>query len=384
MNSLIAKCSDRDIFFLACGYYLDNKPAIELDLKPSDTFNFNNFDEAKIAFKSQWKEVFKNQFETKLYKDDLVPLSGGIDSRALLMEMLKYKSASDIYTLTFGVEGSLDFEIGNSIAKFFGTKHTAAILDSNTSFSLKNVLHFGFNTEFSTNLFLTPPLHFFDDHYSKNIWSGTIVDVFFGKHKHKLVNPLGENLAKQYISENILVDDLRDHVSLKYVLENLSLPYSNGRAAHIADLANRQVKFVAKHLLLKDFTYLTMLDDSLISLALAIDDTFLKEQRLYIDSFTEMYSLFNKFGCKSTWGARLDASASIKSFHRLKNKFSSGKYVNYIDWEKIMGLELLNDILDYIDNREVSMAVALAIEQKKNPFYVMNLLSLKVNEKNRI
>ncbi len=53
----------------------------------------------------------------------VVPLSGGLDSRAVLAALLRHRSPRDIVTLTFGVPGSLDYEIGNAVARRAGTRH---------------------------------------------------------------------------------------------------------------------------------------------------------------------------------------------------------------------------------------------------------------------
>lgn len=55
----------------------------------------------------------------------VVPLSGGLDSRLVLAQLLRHLPPEEIITLTFGVPGSLDFDIGNAVAKRAGTKHVA-------------------------------------------------------------------------------------------------------------------------------------------------------------------------------------------------------------------------------------------------------------------
>lgn len=50
-----------------------------------------------------------------------IPLSGGLDSRALLAAALE--AGADIETLTFGVPGSMDYEYGNCVSKVAGSRH---------------------------------------------------------------------------------------------------------------------------------------------------------------------------------------------------------------------------------------------------------------------
>ena len=53
----------------------------------------------------------------------VVPISGGLDSRAILAAVLESRSASDIHTVTYGVPGTLDFELGRVVADAAGTRH---------------------------------------------------------------------------------------------------------------------------------------------------------------------------------------------------------------------------------------------------------------------
>ena len=50
-------------------------------------------------------------------KKVVIPLSGGMDSRAILAGMLKHLPKSQIQTVTVGIPGALDYEIGQQVAK---------------------------------------------------------------------------------------------------------------------------------------------------------------------------------------------------------------------------------------------------------------------------
>ena len=53
----------------------------------------------------------------------VVPLSGGLDSRVILGALLERLDRREIFTVTYGVPGSDDFEIGNELARRVGVKH---------------------------------------------------------------------------------------------------------------------------------------------------------------------------------------------------------------------------------------------------------------------
>ena len=53
----------------------------------------------------------------------VVPLSGGNDSRAILAGLLKAGYRENIVAVSLGLPGTLDFEIGREIARFAGVRH---------------------------------------------------------------------------------------------------------------------------------------------------------------------------------------------------------------------------------------------------------------------
>lgn len=56
-------------------------------------------------------------------RQPVLPLSGGLDSRAILGALLEQTEARNIVTFTYGLPGTLDFEIGNRVARSVGTRH---------------------------------------------------------------------------------------------------------------------------------------------------------------------------------------------------------------------------------------------------------------------
>ena len=200
--------SQKDIRFLNFGYFLENSPAVDLCFDQNKELTKLSFDEALKQASKLWQSTFLKQYLKTKEMDQVIPLSGGIDSRALLFELLKFKEAKDIHTFTFGVPGSLDYEIGNSIAESLGTNHRT-ILCNTTILTLENAITFKNLIGSSCNLFLTPPLKEIIPYKSMNIWSGTVIDVFFGRHFHEREARDLNQLAENYINENILTKSFR-------------------------------------------------------------------------------------------------------------------------------------------------------------------------------
>ncbi len=59
----------------------------------------------------------------------LVPMSGGLDSRAILAALVEELPASGIDTYTHGTPGAGDYEFGTRVARFAGTNHVTLNLD---------------------------------------------------------------------------------------------------------------------------------------------------------------------------------------------------------------------------------------------------------------
>ena len=91
--------------------------------------NYDSYDDSEII-DIFWK-IFNNFVEQELSsnRDILVPLSGGFDSRFIVGSLLNFVNANEINTYTVGIPGTLDYEIGNKIAEYTGTKHISINLN---------------------------------------------------------------------------------------------------------------------------------------------------------------------------------------------------------------------------------------------------------------
>lgn len=69
--------------------------------------------------------IWKNSISSRLEGKDKVciPLSGGLDSRAILAATMEMKSSEDIITFTGGSPGTYDFEIGKMVARKAGVRN---------------------------------------------------------------------------------------------------------------------------------------------------------------------------------------------------------------------------------------------------------------------
>ena len=81
----------------------------------------DDFEQATRILGERWMKAVDQRIASR--SSLLLPLSGGYDSRAILAAAMKCSNCRDITTLTIGTPGTLDYEIGNLVAKSAGTKH---------------------------------------------------------------------------------------------------------------------------------------------------------------------------------------------------------------------------------------------------------------------
>ncbi|MDB0023960.1 asparagine synthase-related protein [Planktomarina temperata] len=384
--------SQKDIRFLNFGYFLENSSPVELKFTQNKDFLELNYVEALEMAGELWVSSFAAAYTSTESMEQVVPISGGIDSRALLMELLKYRAAKDIYTFTFGVPGSLDFDIGNAIARHYGTNHCQLPCDQNI-LSYSNASEFGRLVDYSCNLFLTPEVAHLRRYRDMNIWSGTVIDVFFGRHYHERTASSINAAAENFILENAQSRYFKQLIDKKALVEILDAPKLPGCSLeHTIDLANRQAKFVAKHLLYDGYNFSTMLNEDLMVFALSINQNFHSKQKLYTEMMQTLYPDFNIFPCKTSIGLKLTAPnyqvfakrLNIKLLKMLSKSFTD-PYVNYLDWEKEISETIVQRISRSIGYDELSDLTVKLLELNRNDggyaMDILNILSLRIIKK---
>jgi len=112
-------------------------------------------------------KAFLSAFQRISGEDHIVPLSGGIDSRAVLGGLLSQLNTSEITAVTFGIPNSFDYKLGKQVAEKVGIRHE--VIDLTQVELTQAALE-------KTALELRPAwLYLFDAFYNRKICS------FFGK-----------------------------------------------------------------------------------------------------------------------------------------------------------------------------------------------------------
>lgn len=343
--------------FLKFGYFMKYKfPNYSLDFSNINKKKYLNFCENDLINIGQnlWFETVSKQITQN--NENVVPLSGGLDSRAILGSLLEHKNASEINTYTFGTPNTLDFEIGNKIAKTLGTKHRTLSL-SNYEYNTNDLVNISDRIDNQTLLFLHPSIKEIDLNYSQHdIWSGAVIDVFFGRHSHsKKSKNLTEGL-KNCISENIFVKSV-DLTNVSDIELSSLFDYDSSLEnyfifEHVLDLMNRQLKFIAPHVLMKGFNYKTMLSPDLTNFAMSIDNKFHENQYIYKKIFLKAFPYLFSLPDKTSNGVSLNSSSAKIYLNKIKRKINAlyGRFdknyvnpgTNYIDFNR--GIRDRNDL----------------------------------------
>lgn len=312
--------------FLRLGYFLDtkyNKYTNILDgYEQSDLLKYISEEELIKLMKRKFFEILDENFKTG--EKNLIPLSGGLDSRVILGGLLEMTEAKNIDTLTYGSAGTLDFDIGNKVAKKIGTKHYSVNLD-NQEYNIEDLMIMSEKIDHQTILFTHPPLQTIERHFeSSKIWSGFMGDRVMGA---KVVEAESfEDASLKFIdsytlSKNIKLSKNED----KNLVELIDCPSKKSIDKltwfeHI-DILNRQRKYIAPHVLLDDYKYITpFTDEKWINMMFNIDCSYRKDQYIYERFLSNSYKDLFSIGVKNNEGLPLNAKSTIQKMYKVKNR----------------------------------------------------------------
>lgn len=113
----------------------------------------------RISFQ-EGKEAFNNAISAQLHEKDiekthLIPLSSGLDSRAVLAGLLEQPNLnqSNIHTVSFGSPGTWDYENGQKVAKAAGVSNTAIDLtDKSIDWSVESLQRYADDRDIPTRV----------------------------------------------------------------------------------------------------------------------------------------------------------------------------------------------------------------------------------------
>lgn len=350
--------------FLSLGYFLDYKnPNISFDLSgiPELKQQMSQFSEEELLeeCKKRWYKTFENLYQKG---DHLVPLSGGLDSRAILATLLEFVEADKISTYTFGTPGTYDYEIGKLVAKKAGTNHRQYSFNEYV-FTTDKEIEVSKRIDHQTFLFHHPPIEELDRLYKNHfVWSGFILDFVAGSYLPKKNQEDIENaktityIKDKYVKSSDLTSPEfkgtpQYDIPLR-LLSNKSMSYEEQ-----ITINNRILKNSYPHILYKGFNYkLPVLFKDFFEFFFALQDNHRRNETFYINYLINEYPSLFSIPVKSNYGLCLNASDLQIFIKKIQNRlYSYSKkilpalihpHTNYLDFnEGIRNRKDLNKVI---------------------------------------
>jgi hypothetical protein len=349
--------------FLKFGYFLDyENREYRFDLSGVDRRRYEGADEHELVEAGVRKT---RDAITRLFtpgSDHVVPLSGGLDSRAILAGLLECADARSIYTYTFGTPGTLDFSIGNRIAAEFGTRHTSIPLDQH-AYSMDELLETSHATDHQTVLFSTAPLRVIRNEFATHVhWSGAFAGPPTGNVLPEHPSRTEGEARKRFVGHkythvksctltNCRDEELHPLLEIRWI-EPGTVTYDEQLHLEFA-----QLRWIAPHVLPRGFDYRTpFLDRDWLGLMFGVDNRYRLKQYLYKRILAEAFPLAFSYKTKSHYGVPLGASRLKIGVNRVANRVRKslqevrGSYINpginYIDFNS--GIRLRRDLIDIV------------------------------------
>ena len=267
----------------------------------------------------------------------LLPLSGGLDSRAVLGAALESKAAGQLTAVSYGTPGTLDFEIGRIVASHVGVRHLALDLTGPKKWSeeyTRQCLDMNGSVEPFFQVFLADWQRVTD--VAETVLSGYLGETITGAHirqsemrgvsaesfdfdqnykhlleKHLCISP---DLVSQLMS-----DDERH--TWGHLLELMKTTMEGNRHVHMAnwsdcwDLSYRQSKYIIPAVLKLEDRLLYALpftDNEFVDFCLRLPPALRFGQKLYRTMLQNRFPKLFALPVKNDGGAPLRGSLSYR------------------------------------------------------------------------
>lgn len=330
--------------FLKYGFFLTPQNSrFNIDLSGINKIRYEKvpFEDLVSIGCNLWKEAISHNFDVA--QKHLVPISGGLDSRAILAGLLAHTDASNIYTYTFGSPNTLDYDVGNYVARKIGTQHTNFDL-TKYMYSQRELEAISRRVGFQTVLFHHPPVWEIDKRFQGcQVWSGFMGDPLAGSKLSTTPSKSLEEARQKFASKNQYFAglDFTDGTPHDEIIDCNLIDGSLLTFDEQLDFQNRQEKFIAPHVLMKGYSYKTpFLYKPWVDFMLSMPNHLRLDQMLYKNILTRSFPVEFSYKTKTNYGLSLNASNGAVVTKKIIDKFlrttgfSSGVNVNYLDFRK--------------------------------------------------
>lgn len=249
--------------FLKLGYFLRfDQDICPVDLSGVDPERYRGWSERSLIDEGLriLREVVGRLFPPG--REHVVPLSGGMDSRAVLAVLRESTDASGIHTYTYGSPGTLDYDLGCRVARHAGTRHVSLPLTEHR-YTAGELLEASRRVRGQTFLFHHPPIQPIVERFGDMVvWSGYIGDFFAGSYlPGKPARSLAEARAKTLQHDTYVRSTPLGRYGDEVLLPALDAPAADSGCQVALEeqltVFNRIRKNTAPHVLLDGFDYRT-------------------------------------------------------------------------------------------------------------------------------
>ena len=314
------------------------------------------------------KTVFRESInETRTAKTHVLPLSGGFDSRAILGGLLENMNSSRIQTVTFGVPGAWDFEIGQQVARSAGVRCELIDLSSTVwKWDTLDLIKTAKRTECPLWVFDVYVNHHLPNHFDADcvFWSGFMGDPLAGSHLLGEDSITWEQAMTRFVVRNRFSKSI-DLTPPDFKPENCLpqsplLDYAILCYDEQLDFGIRQQCYVKPLVLPRDYNYCTpFLHQEWVNFILSVPHQYREGQYLYKEILKTAYPTLFSLPVKNNKGLPLTAPkwrrkarvADLYSRLFARRIFPNLCYfvhpgLNYIDFDR--GLCKRNDLKEVV------------------------------------
>ena len=344
------------------GYKIVGRVKYEDFVEPG---KYDNLEENKLI--ELGRQRFKEAIQASLHEavqPIVIPLSGGLDSRALLAGVLEFCDGKDITTYTFGTPKTFDYEIGKQVAECVGVKNIEFDL-TRIPFRLESLERTALLSDGNTDIFQPHALMAILDSLGQNAeyWQGFMGDPLVGGHYRNNPSKNWEE-AIQYFSYNntYCCSTFLTDISTEQIIEHLNWqipPETNLSFDNFLDYYYRQEGYISHQLFMNGYNAKTpFLQGNWINFCLSIPWEYHENQALYkkilCRAYPELFSLptKNNLGLPITSTRRqyrarwlkLKAQSGFRKFFPISS--SPPPLTNYIDFNE--GIRKRRDLREII------------------------------------
>lgn len=275
-----------------------------------------------LDFLEMGVEVLKSLVSTTGQGMHIVPLSGGLDSRAILAGLLDSLPREKVHAITCGIPGTWDFEIGIQVAEAAGVDVSVVDL-SNLQWSTERLASFANE--------ISAPIALFDAYMYAQVlqeggreptyWSGFMGDPLVGSHLRTEPNCSWRKARQIFARENAFASSCSlapDGYQPESVLPERPLVDTSILSAYEQlDFAVRQWGFIRPQVLLEGYTFRSpFLNPDWVQFGLSMPNEHRRKQRGYKRILREAYPGLFALPVKNNVGLPLDASP-FRKYSRL-------------------------------------------------------------------